>query len=213
VQSYERSTPQQDLLVPFGHVHRTWQKRNASLQVARQRQLPGRRGRPQFIAQRLYTEGHDKQDPARTQLPKLISMAMATMPVAKVRSQIERITSLSLGELRNSSLRLSRNQSLMQHQRCPIAHWCPAMSHRVTIPTIMSVEQTPDGYKVLANSRQLGRRWPQGHRGEYVKRHLGKWRLAPASPPRFPRFPETFGFAVSGRKAASRPMAGRKAQM
>lgn len=93
--------PQQNLLVPVGHVHRTWQKRNASLQLARQRQLAGRRGRPQFIAQWLYTEGHDKQDPARALLTKLPSSAMATMTIKKVRSEIERMSNISPGELRN----------------------------------------------------------------------------------------------------------------
>jgi hypothetical protein len=97
LQSYDPPVPQQNLLVPVGHVHRTWQKRKTSLQVARHPQLAGRKGRPQFSAQCLYTEEHDGQDPAKTLLPKLTGIAMATMPMKKVRSQIERMTCASLG--------------------------------------------------------------------------------------------------------------------
>src|SRR5262249_933082 len=88
--------PQQNLLDPVGHAHRTWHKRNASLHTAGQ----PRRGRPQLIAQLSYTAGHDKQDPANTLLLTLTSIAIATMPEKKVRSQIERMTYASLAELR-----------------------------------------------------------------------------------------------------------------
>jgi hypothetical protein len=49
----------------------------------------------------LYTEGHDEQDPAKTLLLKLTSIAMAAMPMKKVRSQIERMAYASFGELRD----------------------------------------------------------------------------------------------------------------
>jgi hypothetical protein len=102
-QSYEPATPQQNLLDSLGQEHRTWHKRNTSLQVAGQ--PARRRGRPQLSAQLSYTAGHDKHDPAKALLLKLTCVAIiAAMPMKKVRSQIVRMSYASLGEVRKLKL-------------------------------------------------------------------------------------------------------------